>query len=96
MEEFQEKEELQQSQKDRGTSVFVLGLLSLIFSLTVSRVVAVILGIIAIVTGSSRKQESSLANAGYIMGIIGLCIAGVLLAMIVFFCILVSMTIIMF
>lgn len=96
MEEFKEKDEKQQSQKDRGTSVFVLGLLALIFSLTVSRVVAVILGIIAIVTGSGRKQESSLANAGYIMGIIGLCIAGVLLALIVFSFILVSMTIFMF
>ena len=63
---------------DRGTAPMVLGLISLICSLTFSRLAGIILGIIAVCLSSGIRKENSQANAGFIMGILGICIAAVI------------------
>ena len=53
---------------DMGTAPMVLGLISLICSLTFSRLAGIILGIIAVCLSSGIRKENSQANAGFIMG----------------------------
>ena len=65
------------SKGDSGTVPMVLGLCSLILALTFSRLVGFVLGIIAVVKGSKLRHINSDANAGFVMGIIGICISAV-------------------
>ena len=70
-------------QKDRGTVPLVLGILSIVFSLTFSRLLGLVLGIIAICLGNPHRHEDRSANAGFIMGVVGLCLS--LAAVAIFF-----------
>lgn len=64
---------------DRGTAPLVLGILSLVSSLTVSRVVGLVLGIIAVCLGNKHKHVSEEAKIGFILGIIGICISAIVI-----------------
>lgn len=66
-----------------GTTPFVLGLLSIILSLSFSRLAGIVLGIIAIVLGGRLRYTDSEAKAGFIMGIIGLCLGLCIVALVV-------------
>lgn len=72
------------SQKDRGTAPLVLGILSIVFSLTFSRFIGLVLGIIAICLGNPYRHEDRSANAGFIMGVVGLCLSLVVVAIFFF------------
>lgn len=81
---YTEGPEKNSNYKDTGTAPMVLGLLSIIFSLTFSRIVGLVLGIIAVVMSGRTRKENTQANAGFVMGIIGICISSVLLSLILF------------
>lgn len=71
------------------TTVFVLGLLSLlaVFVLDGLGIVAFILGIISVVKGNALKREgvdTSLVRSGWVMGLIGLIISSIKLFLIIF------------
>ena len=61
----------------------MLGLLSIILSLSFSRLAGIVLGIIAIVLGGRLRYTDSEAKAGFIMGIIGLCLGLCIVALVV-------------
>lgn len=69
---------------DSGTAPMVCGLCSIISALTISRLVGLILGIVAVVMGGKIRHENSDANAGYIMGIIGICISAAAFLIVLF------------
>lgn len=69
---------------DSGTAPMVCGLCSIISALTISRLVGLILGIIAVVMGGKIRHENSDANAGFIMGIIGICISAAVFLIVLF------------
>ncbi|MGN0907037.1 MAG: hypothetical protein ACI4NM_07805 [Bullifex sp.] len=64
---------------DEGTMPLILGILSIVLSLTFSRLIGLILGIIAIVKGSQHRYEDNDAKAGFICGIIGVCLSSAFL-----------------
>ncbi len=64
---------------DEGTMPLILGILSIVLSLTFSRLVGLILGIIAIVKGGQHRYADNDARVGFICGIIGVCISSVFL-----------------
>ncbi len=74
--------------KDRGTAPLVLGICSLICALTFSRLVGLVLGIIAVCISSSIRKENPHAEAGFILGIIGICVSivfsGIILLLVFF------------
>ena len=74
-ENYNEGPQNRQNMGDSGTAPLVLGLLSLIFALSFSRLVAIVLGIIAIVMGGKTKDVCTEAKAGFVMGIIGLVLS---------------------
>lgn len=65
--------------EDRGTAPMILGILSLIFSFTFSRIIGLVLGIIAVCLGSRYRYENKEAKAGFIMGIIGITINAIII-----------------
>lgn len=69
---------------DSGTAPMVCGLCSIISALTISRLVGLVLGIVAVVMGGKIRHENSDANAGYIMGIIGICISAAAFLIVLF------------
>ncbi len=75
--------------RDIGTTPLVLGIISVVLSLTLSRVVGFILGILAIVKGGRYRHVDNDAKAGWILGIIGVTISGIfvflILLLILFF-----------
>lgn len=75
--------------RDIGTTPLVLGIISVVLSLTLSRVVGFILGILAIVKGGRYRHVDNDAKAGWILGIIGVTISGLfvflILLLILFF-----------
>lgn len=79
---------MEENRKDNGTTPLILGIMSVIFSLTFSRLIGLILGIIAIVKGSKAKDYDNDAKAGWILGIIGVALSGVLVFILLMFFIL--------
>jgi len=79
MAEYYSNEPDQKPIKDMGTAPMILGICSIVLSLTFSRLIGLILGIIAVVQGAKAKEFNSDAKAGFIMGIIGICMNCVLL-----------------
>ncbi len=72
--------------KDVGQTTFILGLLSLLFQTVLGgiTIAAFVLGVLAVVKGSKlRKQgySSSMLSAGYIMGLIGLILSSIVIAL---------------
>ena len=64
---------------DEGTMPLILGILSIVLSLTFSRLVGLILGIIAIVKGGQHRHEDNDARIGFICCIIGVSLSSVFL-----------------
>lgn len=64
--------------EDRGTAPMILGILSLIFSLTFSRLIGLVLGIIAVCLGSKYRYTNKDAKVGFVTGIIGICISAII------------------
>ncbi len=79
MAEYYSNEPEQKNIKDGGTAPLILGICSIILSLSFSRLIGLVLGIIAVVLGSKFKDHNSDAKAGFIMGIIGICLNTLLL-----------------
>ena len=74
------------SGKDVGQTTFILGLLSLLFQTVLGgiTIAAFVLGIIAVVKGGRLKRagyNSSMLSAGYIMGLIGLILSSIVMAL---------------
>lgn len=65
--------------EDRGTAPMILGILSLIFSVSFSRLIGLVLGIIAVCLGSKYRYTNKEAKYGFVMGIIGICISAIAL-----------------
>ena len=70
---------------DEGTLPLILGILSIVFAFTFSRVLGFILGIIAIVKGNQYRFLDNDAKVGFICGIVGVCISSIALMFIFFF-----------
>lgn len=63
--------------EDRGTAPMILGILSVIFSLTFSRLIGLVLGIIAVCLGGKYRYTNKDAKVGFITGIVGICISAI-------------------
>ncbi len=79
MAEYYSNEPDQKNIKDSGTAPLILGICSIVLSLSFSRLIGLVLGIIAVVQGAKAKDYNSDAKAGFIMGIIGICLNTILL-----------------
>ena len=73
---MKEEMDMDEEKRDIGTAPLVLGIISVVLSLTLSRVVGFILGILAIVKGGRYRHVDNDARAGWILGIIGVTISG--------------------
>ncbi|MCR5732348.1 MAG: hypothetical protein K6G51_05370 [Sphaerochaetaceae bacterium] len=76
---------MEENRNNIGTTPLVLGIMSVIFSLTFSRLIGLILGIIAIVKGSKYRNVDNDAKAGWILGIIGVVLSGAIVFLVLLF-----------
>ncbi len=76
---------MDEEKRDIGTTPLVLGIISVVLSLSLSRVVGFILGILAIVKGGRYRHMNNDAKAGWILGIIGVTISGIFVFLICIF-----------
>ena len=89
MSEYYEPPQNEDNGKDPGQTTFILGLLSLLAVLVLEGfgIVGFVLGIISVVKGGRLKNEgvkTSLLSAGYVLGLIGLILSSIKLAILVF------------
>lgn len=89
MSEYKEPPYNEGKDNDPGQTTFILGLLSLLSVLILDGlgIVGFVLGIIAVVKGGNLKKDgvyTSLLSAGYVMGLIGLILSSIKLALVVF------------
>lgn len=71
---------------DEGTLPLIMGILAIVFTITFSRFIGFILGIIAIIKGNQHRLYDNDAKIGFICGIIAVCLSSIaLLAIFSFF-----------